>query len=122
MNASVGNNEQTCQIFIFNSMKKLIAILSISLIVFACSHKTTTRTSATIAEMKTSSATVSHEQFMEGKITYEANCARCHALKEPSNYTADEWTKWIDKMAPRAKISEEQKQQIFNYVSVNAKV
>jgi cytochrome c5 len=96
-------------------MKKFLILSAISFIVFACSHKTAS------TAMKTSSATVSHEQFLAGKEVYEANCAKCHKLKDPRSHTPEEWVTWIDKMAPKAKITDEQKTQIYNYVSVNAK-
>ena len=32
-----------------------------------------------------------------------------------------QWDKWLDKMAPKAKISDEQKMKIRDYISVNAK-
>ncbi|MDB5228788.1 MAG: hypothetical protein JWN78_2981 [Bacteroidota bacterium] len=100
-------------------MKKFIVLFSISFIVFACSHKTTSSTSSSVE--KTSSATVSHTQFMEGKAVFEANCQKCHKLKEPADHTPEQWSKILDKMAPKAKLTDEQKQQVFNFVSVNAK-
>jgi hypothetical protein len=32
-----------------------------------------------------------------------------------------QWTKWIDRMAPKAKLTEDEKAQVTAYVSVNAK-
>ena len=97
-------------------MKKLLTVAIISLIAFACSHKTSTQTTP-----KESSATVTHEQWLQGKVIYEASCQRCHTLKNPSNYTMDQWTTWVSEMAPKAKISEEQKAQIVAFGSVNVK-
>ncbi len=99
-------------------MKKLLAIIIISLVAFACSHKTSSTTQTTLKE---SSATVTHEQYVEGRSVYEVNCQRCHALKNPQNYTLDEWSKWVDKMAPKAKLTDEQKTLVLNYGSVNVK-
>lgn len=96
-------------------MRKFLVLLSILFIVFACSHKT----ASTIE--KTSSTTVTHEQYLEGKMVFEANCQKCHKLRKPESHTVKQWVKWLDKMAPKAKLSPEQKQQVFNFVSVNAK-
>jgi cytochrome c5 len=104
-------------------MKKLITIVMISMVVFACSHKT--RSSVTKTETnvsRTSSSTVSNAQYLEGKVLYEAKCGTCHKLKDPARGNMTQWTKWIDRMAPKAKLSEEEKQMVTNYVSVNALV
>jgi nitrate/TMAO reductase-like tetraheme cytochrome c subunit len=60
-------------------------------------------------------------EMAAAKETYEANCQRCHNLKKPANYTALEWPRLVDKMAPKAGISEEQKAAILNYVIAFAK-
>lgn len=98
-------------------MKKLLVIICISFVVFACSHKTTSSVATT---MKTESASVSHAQYLEGKIVYEAKCGTCHKLKDPARGNMTQWTKWIDKMAPKAKLTEAEKAQVTTYVSVNA--
>lgn len=98
-------------------MRKLFVIISISCVVFACSHKTTSSVSTTI---KTESATVTNAQYEEGKIVYEAKCGSCHKLKNPTRGNMTQWEKWIDKMAPKAKLTEAEKAQVTDYVSVNA--
>ena len=104
-------------------MKKSFIILSISVIAFACSHKTTPVTTAVKEEVKNKeeSATVSHEQFLEGKALSLTYCTKCHAEKNPNRGNMAQWDKWLDKMAPKAKISDEQKMKIRDYISVNAK-
>ena len=107
-------------------MKKIITISILSLIIFACSHKTSTTVSKT-EEATTPSPKISAEAAaavtMETKgALYAASCVRCHKLVEPSKFTKDEWVGWLDKMAPKAKITPEQKAQIYDYVSANAKV
>ena len=92
----------------------------VAIAVAACSHKTATETSASTE--KTSSASVTYEQYMEGKKVYQQYCGKCHGLKSPGDYTAERWVKLIDKMAGRAKIDENQKEQIYRYVSVNAAI
>lgn len=104
-------------------MKKLIIISVLSLIVFACSHKTaSTVTKTEVATEKTSSATVSNAAYLAGKVIYETKCGTCHKLKDPARGNMAQWTKWIDRMAPKAKLSDEEKQQVTDYISVNALV
>lgn len=102
-------------------MKKIITISILSLIIFACSHKTTsTVTKTETLTEKTSSSMVSHEQFLAGKTVYETKCGTCHKLKDPARGNMTQWTKWIDRMAPKAKLSDEEKMMVTNFISVNA--
>ena len=104
-------------------MKKVLTLSMVSLIVFACSHKTSnTITKTEVVKEKTESATVSNAQFIAGKTVYEAKCGRCHKLHEPNRGNMAQWTKWIDRMAPKAKLTDEEKQQVTDYISVNALV
>ena len=87
-------------------MKKSFIILSISLIAFACSHKTTPAATAVKEEVKNKeeSATVSHEQFLEGKALSLTYCTKCHAEKKPERGNMAQWDKWLDKMAPNQRL------------------
>lgn len=102
-------------------MKKIITISILSLIAFACSHKTaSTVTKTEVKTEKTESATVSNAQFTAGKTLYTAKCGRCHKLYNPNRGNMTQWTKWINRMAPKAKLTAEEKQLVTDYVSVNA--
>ncbi len=101
-------------------MKKIITISILSLIIFACSHKTTSSVTTTAGREKTESATVSHDQYLEGKAVYEVKCSTCHKLKNPARGTMEKWYGWIERMAPKAKLTDVEKTQVTNYISVNA--
>lgn len=104
-------------------MKKIITISILSLIIFACSHKSTsTVTKTETSSVKTSSATVSNAQFLAGKTVYETKCGTCHKLKDPARGNMAQWTSWINRMAPKAKLTDSEKQQVTDYISVNAKI
>jgi cytochrome c5 len=103
-----------------NKMKKLMTISLLSLIVFACSKKTASTVAKTEVSVKTESATVSNAQYLAGKVVYEAKCGKCHKLHSPDRGNMEQWTKWIGRMAPKAKLTEEEKQLVTDYVSVNA--
>lgn len=101
-------------------MKKILIISIISILVYACSEKTTSSVTKSSTIIKTESASVTHEQFLNGKLVYEMKCGTCHKLKDPARGNMTQWTKWIDRMAPKAKLTEEEKNQVTAYVSVNA--
>jgi cytochrome c5 len=56
-----------------------------------------------------------------GKTLYEMKCTRCHALKDPGVYPTEKWGSILKTMIPRAKIDNDQAQQVTAYVMANAK-
>lgn len=48
---------------------------------------------------------------------YLARCSGCHAVKPPLEHTITEWRKWVGVMAPRAKITPEQQEEILRYLA-----
>ncbi|MDI9310819.1 MAG: hypothetical protein QM535_11440 [Limnohabitans sp.] len=95
-------------------IKKSISILILGSAIYACGPKATQSTPEipSTPEVKVSEATLA-----EGKTLYENNCGKCHKLYEPSAYGKDRWVKILNWMAPKAKITDEQKAKVFAYVS-----
>ncbi|MBL0145167.1 MAG: hypothetical protein IPP48_04860 [Chitinophagaceae bacterium] len=56
-----------------------------------------------------------------GMQTYNAKCGRCHGLKVVSDYSADRWITVMQVMAPKAKLSDLEKENVLAYVKANAK-
>lgn len=56
-----------------------------------------------------------------GKTLYENSCVRCHKLKEPGNYTQEQWPGIMDKMQKRSRITDEEKATILTYLLSEAK-
>jgi len=98
------------------NLKYSFAIVLV-IVVVACSPKvkTTTTTPAPVTDP------IMLAKITEGKSLYEANCNKCHELHNPGKYNEQQWTKYLDWMAPKAKISDDQKASIFAYLSNNAK-
>lgn len=40
----------------------------------------------------------------EGRDVFSGRCSECHQLFDPAGYPEDEWSSWIDKMIPKAKL------------------
>lgn len=84
--------------------------------IFACSRKT-------VAVAGTPTDNAAHMALTEqGKTVYTAKCGRCHGLKNTANYTATSWENILQKMAPKAKLTEEETMQVHAYVIANAKM
>jgi hypothetical protein len=54
---------------------------------------------------------------------YVARCSRCHALHVPEQYPAAAWPQLIARMAPKAKLSVEERSEITRFlVTTSARV
>lgn len=56
-----------------------------------------------------------------GQATYSTKCGRCHGLKVTTDYTVDRWITVMQVMALKAKLSDEEKENVLAYVKANAK-
>lgn len=104
-------------------MKKNIIALSILaavITVVSCSPKIAKTTSTDTPATATTSKFTAQE-LEDGKILMEGNCARCHKLKAPENYTAESWTKILKRMIPKSKATDEENAKISAYIMSMAK-
>ena len=104
--------------------KSIFVFAFSTLIIFtACSHKSTPTVAA--APQQTSAQinmmTVSSPAVAEGEKTYNAKCGRCHELKSPSEFTVKDWNSIMRSMAPKAKLTEEERTNVMAYVVQNAR-
>ncbi len=65
--------------------------------------------------------TVLSENALQGKTLYENNCVRCHRLYNASEFTAARWPSILDSMQKKAKITDQQKELINEYLAINSK-
>ncbi|MDP4263564.1 MAG: cytochrome c [Bacteroidota bacterium] len=63
-----------------------------------------------------SADTKKQEQLLAGRKLYTSYCSSCHNLHLPGQFTAGQWKMKVDAMQPRAKITDEQKQLILQYL------
>lgn len=56
-------------------------------------------------------------KFPDGKDLYVSKCTACHKAYGPELHTADEWRKILDDMGRKAKLSDDEKTIILNYLS-----
>ncbi|MGZ5211307.1 MAG: c-type cytochrome [Kaistella sp.] len=61
---------------------------------------------------KTSTA----ENLALGKTVFENSCGRCHDLPNPTAHSAQDWVGIMNSMAPKAKLTDEQHQLVYNYI------
>jgi cytochrome c5 len=108
-------------------MKKATTIITLALLVFACSRKTvsTSQTTPAIsapASTEVAAAGAEHAALVEqGKGIYTTKCSKCHGTKDVTAYTTTRWESILKNMIPKAKLDSIQSQQVTAYVMDNAK-
>lgn len=95
---------------------KIFAIIVLSVILFSCSKKVVAPQVSDEAKMaeETKEMPVA---IAEGKVMYENNCAKCHKLFPVEKHNKDGWAKTVDRMAPKAHLTDEQKTLVYNYLT-----
>ncbi len=64
----------------------------------------------------------SAEKLTQGKTVFENSCNKCHALPEVTKHDDKGWMNTLSRMAPRAKLTDDQHQMVYDYlISVNKK-
>jgi hypothetical protein len=61
--------------------------------------------------------TASLAELQQGKEIFSNKCGRCHKLPKPEKHMPEEWTKILEKMAPKAKLTADQTALVFKYIS-----
>lgn len=62
---------------------------------------------------------VTLENLKAGRTLYVNNCASCHQLYAPNKYDDSTWKHNLDEMQVRAKITDDQKKLVYDYL-INA--
>lgn len=65
---------------------------------------------------KQQSIQVAGVPLSEGQILYESKCGNCHELHSPSKFKAEQWKPILMDMQNKAKITDAQREQIFEYL------
>ena len=76
---------------------------------------------ATVVSQLDSATANDANAIASGKTIYQASCTRCHALKNVGSFTAQTWDGILNAMAKRAKLSEEETNQVAAYIKANSK-
>ncbi len=96
-------------------MKTRISIISlIALLIFACSPKTSPTTST-----NQTAKIVLTPDLIAAKMSYENNCAKCHELFKPKDYTAEQWKPILLSMQKKANITDQEREKIYAYLTMN---
>ena len=59
--------------------------------------------------------------LVKGKTVYVTKCGSCHALKNPIDFTADQWNNILKNEIPKAKLDNKEAEQVKAYIMSNTK-
>lgn len=112
-------------------MKHVLIFIAAGLIVFGCAKKMVPATSGAAPateitkmpdEVKVAATDpANNPASVAGAKTYEAKCGRCHGLKDPAQWTAEEWVPIMKSMAPKARLDSTERANVTIYVQTHAK-
>lgn len=91
-------------------MKKIIIVLAtgLALTVVSCGPK-----SVAVTGPKYTST----EEIAKGKTIFENSCNKCHKLPDPTKHDDQGWIKTLSRMAPKAKLDDQQHQMVYDYLA-----
>lgn len=96
-------------------MKKIILFAIIAVGFVACTSQKTNKGTATKTPIKTT--TPANENMAQGKVLFENNCGKCHDLPTVEKFNDEKWKSIVDWMAPKAKLTSQQADMVYLYVS-----
>lgn len=88
---------------------KLIALVLIGVTIYSCSPKVTPQVTEIKKELT--------PELAEGKSLYENNCAKCHKLYSPSDFSKESWKPIVASMQIKAGLNDAQGNSIYNYLT-----
>ncbi len=94
-------------------IKKTITIVAILVLSLSCSTQKEQVQTLPISKPEVSVSPV----VDEGQFIYENNCAKCHDLYNPKDFNAEQWKPILLKMQKEAKISDEEREKIYAYLT-----
>lgn len=90
--------------------------LILGLLLMGCSSSK--KTIETTEVLEKNQVVLSSEQA-EGKMLYENNCGKCHALFSADKFSKEQWEPIVLRMQKKARITDEQRDLVFNYLVMN---
>jgi len=106
-----------------NRILTLLTIMSLSVLMAQCTAKKTASDAKTpeqiVADVKKN---FTEAQMEEGKVVFNDNCGKCHAIKQPEELNIRKWEKVLPRMSDKAKLDDEQAGKVRAYVLAHAKL
>jgi hypothetical protein len=103
-------------------VKKLIAILGLSLLAACAATSKFAPFAEDLPAMQAKVQGITYDEAMQGYKLYISHCSNCHRLHNPKEYSSAGWNKILPEMFEKAKISNPDQQQLIrNYLTAKSK-
>jgi mono/diheme cytochrome c family protein len=102
---------------------KIIATAIVALLIYSCAAKSSVRVVEAKKEelskepVVESKYVVMTEALAEGKTLFENNCAKCHGLYNPKDFSAEQWKLILIRMQSQAHLEDAQIATISDYIN-----
>lgn len=97
-------------------MRRSILVLGVLLLV-GCSASLLPPDTSNVERARSLKSSVTLQELHEGYRAYRAKCGGCHGLYLPSEYTAEQWSSHVSRMARKSRLVEGEEQMIILYLS-----
>ena|SRR5690242_12451388 len=96
---------------------KIVLALTGLLIACGCTSKLYMPAAANVEKARVVSPDITLTRMKEARHLYVVKCSNCHNLHLPEEFTDAQWKKNLDKMQPKAKITNQEKQLLYTYLT-----
>ena len=94
----------------------LIGVTAVAALIVGCAAAL-----PTVGPVDAERVNIPIDLLRDGRELYIAKCSGCHALYAPSKYTTAEWSREIDEMSQRSRLTDEDEARIAAYLHAFAK-
>lgn len=99
------------------SYSVMIFSLGLFIIISGCTKKNADTGSLYVPSSADITVNATLTELQQGRDLYINNCARCHSLYSPDNYSPAQWKAILGSMAPKTSLSSSQVLLVNKYVS-----
>lgn len=92
-------------------------MVGLFLILYGCASQLYQPASVNLQKARQVDSDITLEQLQAARKLYAVKCSSCHNLHLPGEFTSKQWPGILDKMQPKAKITDDQKKLLLAYLT-----
>jgi hypothetical protein len=96
---------------------KIIAIVLLGTFIYSCSPKVIQTEAPKVEDAPVVIEAPLTAELAEGRTLFVNNCPKCHDLYSPKDFNAEQWKPIMLSMQIKAKISDEEREKIYAYLT-----
>ena len=96
---------------------KIITIVLLGTLIYSCSPKVIQPEASKVEDAPVIIEAPLTAELAEGRTLFVNNCAKCHDLYDAKDFNAEQWKPIMLSMQIKAKISDEEREKIYAYLT-----